>query len=286
MNPTTSSLKYNWDLWSCGGAGLCTHPNPATHSQRQAVSTLVVPAPDSLPSPSPFRIKRTKSPQHTIKIKALSYFETEFNRELNTCPEQLHRDSESCNKEMGNWWGWELWPAVAKHRGKDGGASNLLSAHSWWQRSRALPRAAKATVATLPRYTSALPSWEPESKDGWIILTHFLLYYNCYYLQGPQQRKCAGRAVPLQHKAVPNNPLCLFACTMKWAPLGSRHPPQISPLPLREQGTLLCAASLCRQAQQKLYVVWIGRENSKSKTSLHLLLPLGKGWQQSLCDRR
>lgn len=41
-------------------------------------------------------------------------------------PGQLHRDSESHNKERGNQQVWELRPAMAKHRGKDAGASNLL----------------------------------------------------------------------------------------------------------------------------------------------------------------
>lgn len=43
-----------------------------------------------------------------------------------------------------------------------------------------------------------------------IILIHLLLYYNSYYLQGPQQRKCMGRAAPLQHTAMPSCPLCLL----------------------------------------------------------------------------
>lgn len=103
------------------------------------------------------------------------------------------------------------------------------------------------------RFISALPSQEPESKDHWIALTHFLLYYNCYYLQGRQQRKRAGRAVPLQHKEVPNNPLYLFACMNEL--LSVQGTPQISSLPPRERGMLLCTASLCTEAQQKPHVV-------------------------------
>ena len=74
-------------------------------------------------------------------------------------------------------------------------------------------------------------------------------------------------------------PTILSAClpALRNELLSLQGTPQISPLPPREQGMLLCAASLCTEAQQKPYGVRVGKENSKSKTSLHLLLPLGKG---------
>lgn len=98
-----------------------------------------------------------------------------------TCVLSSCTDHESCSNGTGNQRGRERRPAVAKHRGKNGGAPNQLGACSCQGSSRAPPQATEATVAAPPRYTAAFPH-ESKSKDHCIILTHLVLYYNCDYL--------------------------------------------------------------------------------------------------------
>lgn len=132
------------------------------------------------------------------------------------CPEQLHRASECCNKEHGTgeagssdrqWPSTEgrIWePQTCSAPIHSGGAQGPSTAPRKLQRQHRL-------AAQKLCHRDSLKA----KIAGLFPLFFFFLYYNCYYLQGPQQRKHAGRAVPLQHKAVPNNPLRLLACTMK-----------------------------------------------------------------------
>lgn len=139
MNPAISSLMDNWDLWPpqpsltllqaaplpCGVAGNWMHLDPAAPSQREPVSSKRPPSTAHSGQKGPFP---TVHSQHTGQR---SHGRTEFSRELNAHPQQLHRDGESCSKEAGKWGGGrscdQLWPSS----GKDGVASDLLSSLPW-----------------------------------------------------------------------------------------------------------------------------------------------------------
>lgn len=93
----------------------CSFPKRSSLHSSSASSS------DSPPSPSPARRKRGQLPMAHSTIKdSISYFKTEFSKELNTWPEQLHRDSESSNKKMGNQQGQELRPAWPSTEGRMG----------------------------------------------------------------------------------------------------------------------------------------------------------------------
>lgn len=151
MNPAISSLMDNWDLWPpqpsltllqaaplpCGVAGNWMHLDPAAPSQREPVSSKRPPSTAHSGQKGPFP---TVHSQHTGQR---SHGRTEFSRELNAHPQQLHRDGESCSKEAGKWggagaatscgqavgrMGW-LQTCSAPSRGEGAPVSSLIAIH-------------------------------------------------------------------------------------------------------------------------------------------------------------
>lgn len=167
------------------------------------------------------------------KIKdIISYVKMEFSKELNTWPEQLHRDSESWNKKMGNWQSWELWQAMAKHRGKDG-QPQTCSAHThgggaWGS----FPTPQKAVAP--PCYTSAQLSWKSESQ----ITGSFSFIFFCIIIAIICKDLNRGSVWEGLH---PSNTqpcpaaLSAFCLHCEMSSSHFKHPPNI-PTPLRRAG--------------------------------------------------
>lgn len=109
-HPAPSCTPAMWSSWELDAPGSsCSFPKRASLLQAPSFH-------------STFRAKRTRSPLCTASIQDSAHGRTEFSRELNVRPQQLHRDGESCSKEAGKCWGGqELRPAVAKQREGWGG---------------------------------------------------------------------------------------------------------------------------------------------------------------------
>lgn len=130
-HPAPSCTPAMWSSWELDAPGSsCSFPKRASLLQAPSFH-------------STFRAKRTRSPLCTARIQDSAHGRTEFSRELNVHPQQLHRDGESCSKEAGKWggagaatscgqaagrMGW-LQTCSAPSRGKGAPVSSLIAIH-------------------------------------------------------------------------------------------------------------------------------------------------------------